>query len=47
MAFSTYEPCLLLRNGTEVLLVDFTQFDQKIALPLEQWATAVAEAFTE
>lgn len=47
VAFSTYEPCLLLRNGTEVLLVDFTQFDQKIALPLEQWATAVAEAFTE
>ena len=47
IAYSTYEPTLLLRNGTEVLVVEFSQFDQNILMPLEDWTAIVAETFVQ
>lgn len=47
IAYSTYEPTLLLRNGTEVLVVEFSQFDRNTLMPLEDWTAIVAEAFVQ
>ena len=46
-AYSAPYPILLMQQGTEVIEIQFTQFSQKLAIPLDQWATAMAEAFLE
>ena len=46
-AYRDVFPTLLLQDGSKVLKVTFTQFDEENAMPLDQWTTAMAEAFVK